>query len=78
MYVSMTIYLFVYIVCRKGRNFTFLGMIFSVKIGREKDTLLLYDKLELELLELKAVQSSLGEKLALVCPAQGMPLPSFR
>ena len=29
-------------------------------------------------IKLKAVQSSLGEKLALVCPAQGMPLPAFR
>ena len=29
-------------------------------------------------IKLKAIQTSYGEKLALVCPAQGMPLPAFR
>ena len=29
-------------------------------------------------LKLKAIESSLGEKLDLVCPAQGMPIPTFR
>lgn len=29
-------------------------------------------------LKLKAIDTSINEKLALVCPAQGMPLPAFR
>lgn len=29
-------------------------------------------------LKLKAIETSVNEKLALVCPAQGMPLPAFR